>query len=144
MGADYQSDPGDPAQEAKVTALVRITSGRMSHFNTKTSYDPIPSSCSEVPQCSKRMQPCRPASTHHLIISLHVRRNKNDLGSKSRPRVLQQCHRIGATATLLRVPKDHALRLNVFLDQARNGRPKSLLLVRSNPDEEPVFALYAG
>jgi hypothetical protein len=58
----------------------------------------------EIPQGPKSMQPFFPTPLHHLIIPLHIRRDENDLRAKSRPCILQQLHRIRATATLFRVP----------------------------------------
>lgn len=90
------------------------------------------------------MQSRRPTTLHHLIVSLHIRRDEDDLRAKPRPCIFEQLHRIWTPASLLRVPKNHALRLNVLLDQASDGRPKGALLVGADPDKEPVWALDAG
>jgi hypothetical protein len=90
------------------------------------------------------MQSLFPTSLHHLIISLRIRRDENNLGAKPCPSVPQQLHSIGPTATLLRVPKYHALGLNVLVNEAGDGRAKGALLVGPDPDKEPVGRLDAG
>jgi hypothetical protein len=90
------------------------------------------------------MQSFFPTSLHHLIISLRIRRDENNFCAKPCPCVPQQLHGIGPTTTLLRVPKYHALGLDVLVDEAGDGRAKGALLIGSDPDEEPVGRLDAG
>ena len=98
----------------------------------------------KIPQRPKRMQSLDPTPLHHFIIALHITRNEDHLGLPPHPRLSQQGHGIGSTAPLLRVPKDHALRLDVLVDETRNRGPERAFLVRPDPDEKPVGGLYAG
>ena len=98
----------------------------------------------KIPQRPKSMQPLRPTPLHHLIIALLITRDENNLCAEPRPRILQQLHRVGPAASLLRVPEDHALGLDVLLDEARDGGAEGAFLVGSDPDEEPVGGLDAG
>jgi hypothetical protein len=75
---------------------------------------------------------------HHLIITRHIRRDEDDVGLPGLPRVLDELHAVGPPATLLGVPQDHALGLDVVVDQAEDGGAKRLFLVGADPDEEPV------
>lgn len=59
-------------------------------------------------------------------------------GVPALPDVLEQLHSIRPSTSLLRVPKDHPLRFDVFLDQSGNGRAEGFLLVRTDPNEEPA------
>lgn len=81
---------------------------------------------------------------HHLIVALLVGRDEDDLGPEAVPRLLEQLDAVGPAAALLGVPQDPALRLDVLVDQARDGGAKGGLLVGADPDEEPVGALDAG
>jgi hypothetical protein len=90
------------------------------------------------------VQPLLPTTLHHLIIALRITCDKNNFRAKPCPRISQQLHGIGPTAALLGVPKYHALRLNVLVYEAGNGRAKGALLVRADPDKEPVGRLNAG
>jgi len=98
----------------------------------------------KIPQRPKRMKSLDPTPLHHLIIALHVTRNEYHLGLPPHPRLSQQGHGIGSAASLLRVPKDHALRLDVLVDEACNRGPERAFLVRADPDEKPVGGLYAS
>lgn len=86
----------------------------------------------------------RPAALHHLIIALHIGGDKDDFSPKAVPHLLEEFDRVWPSTTFLRVPEDHALGLDVFVNQARNRRAESLLLIRADPDQEPVRALNAG
>ena len=85
-----------------------------------------------------------PTTLHHLIIALHIGRDKDDLGPKAIPHLLEELHRVRPSPPLLRVPEDHPLRLDVVMDQPGYRGPKGLFLVRANPDQEPVRALDAS
>jgi hypothetical protein len=56
------------------------------------------------------------ATLHHLIVALPVGGNKNDLGSKTFPRIFEEFHSIWSSATLFRVPKYHSPGLYMFVD----------------------------
>lgn len=77
------------------------------------------------------------ATLHHLIIALHVGRDEDDLGSKTRPSLFQELHGIWSSSSFLRVPEDHSLRLDMLADQTRNRWSERFLLIRAYPDEEP-------
>lgn len=90
------------------------------------------------------MQSSCSATLHHLIVPLHVRRYEDDLGSKPCPRVFEKFHSVWSSSSFLRVPEDHSLRFDVLVDQTRDCRSKRPLLIRTYPNEEPVWALDAG
>src|SRR4051812_40555324 len=54
---------------------------------------------------------------HHLVITLHVRSNENNLSPKAVPDFLEYLDSVWSSTTLLRVPKYHSFGLNVFVDQ---------------------------
>ena len=58
--------------------------------------------------------------------------------------VLQHLHRIRPPPFLLRVEEDVPLLRYAPLDHIEQHRPKGLLRVRPNPDEEPVIELDCG
>lgn len=74
---------------------------------------------------------------HHLIITRLVGGYKDDLGPKAGPRILEKLHAVWPTPTLLRVPQDHPLGLDVFVDQAGYRGAEGSLLVGTDPYEEP-------
>ena len=80
---------------------------------------------------------------HHLIITLHVTRDVNNLSTPALPRIFEQLDTIRSTAAFLRVPENHPFGLNMFPDEASDSRPEGALLVGADPDEEPVGALNA-
>ncbi len=67
-----------------------------------------------------------------------VRRDEDDLGAEAVPDLAQQLDGVRPPAALLRVPQDHALRRDVVVDEARDGRAEGAFLVGADPDEEPV------
>lgn len=77
------------------------------------------------------------AALHHLIITGHVGGNEDDLSSPLNPRLPDQFHCVWPAPSLLRVPENHPIWLDVLIDEGRDRRPERLLLVGSNPDEEP-------
>ena len=81
------------------------------------------------------------APLHHLVVALFVGGNENDLGTEALPGILEQLHCVGSAAALLRVPEDHALGLDVLVDQPRDSGTKSPLLVGSYPNEEPKVTM---
>ena len=83
-------------------------------------------------------------SLHHLIVALAVARNEDDLSAESLPRISQQLHCVRTAAPLLAVPENHALGLDVLVNEACDGGAECALLVRADPDEEPVGRLDAG
>ena len=89
------------------------------------------------------MQTRRTTPLHHLIVTLHIACDVDDLGTPALPGIFEQLYAVRSTSSLLRVPQDHALRLDVFPDQPRDGGAKGALLIRADPDQEPVGALYA-
>ena len=97
----------------------------------------------EVPKRAKSMHALLRAPLHHLIVALHIARDEDDLCAESLPCIPEELHGIRATTPLLAVPENHALWLNVLVDKARDGGAKRALLVRTDPDEEPVGRLYA-
>ncbi len=56
------------------------------------------------------------ATLHHLIITLHVGSNKDDLRPEALPRVSKKLHGIWSSSSFLRVPEDHPLGLDVVVD----------------------------
>ncbi len=92
----------------------------------------------KVPKRTKRMHTLLGATLHHLVVALAITRNEDDLCTKSLPSVPQQLHGIRATTTLLAVPENHALGLNVLVDETSDCGAKSTFLVGADPDEEPV------
>jgi len=83
-------------------------------------------------------------SLHHLIVALAVARNEDDLSAESLPCISQQLHCVRAATPLLAVPEDHALGLNVLVDETCDGGAECALLVGADPDKEPVGGLDAG
>lgn len=75
---------------------------------------------------------------HHLIVALAVTRNEDDLSAESLPCISQQLHCVRATTPLLAVPEDHALGLNVLVNETCDGGAECAFLVGADPDEEPV------
>jgi hypothetical protein len=53
---------------------------------------------------------------YHLIIALLIGSNEDDLGSKARPRLFEELHSIWSSSSFFRVPEDHSLGLDVFVD----------------------------
>ena len=84
-----------------------------------------------------------PAALHQLLVALKVGSNEDDLRIPRGICLLDKLNNIGATTSLLAVPQAQPLRLDVFVDQARDRGTESLLLITSNPDEIPIRALYA-
>ena len=99
---------------------------------------------SKVPERAKSMQAGGFAALHHFVVALPVTRDEDDLCAKARPRILEELHCIRAAAALLRVPQDHALRLDMIMDEGGDGGAECALLVGADPDEEPILALDAG
>ena len=99
---------------------------------------------SEIPQCPECMQTSLPTPLHHLIIALLITRNEDDLGSPALPRLLQQLHAIWPTASLLRIPEDHAFGLDMLFDEGVDCGTEGAFLVGADPDQEPVGRLDAG
>lgn len=64
------------------------------------------------------MQPRGLTALHHLIITLRIAGDEDDLGAKPLPRILEELHGIRPATALLGIPQDHALRLNVVVDEA--------------------------
>ena len=62
-------------------------------------------------------------------------------GVPALPDLLEQLDSIRPSPSLLRVPKDHPLRFDVFLDQPGNGRAEGFLLIRTDPNKEPAKAV---
>jgi len=81
---------------------------------------------------------------HHLIVALAVARNEDDLSAESLPCISQQLHGVRTATPLLAVPEDHALGLDVLMDETCDGGAECALLVGADPDEEPVGGLNAG
>ncbi len=77
------------------------------------------------------------ATLHHLIVALLVGGDENDLGSKALPCVLEELHGVWSPASFLRVPQNHSLGLDMFVDQTSYGWSKGFLLIRAYPNEEP-------
>jgi hypothetical protein len=77
------------------------------------------------------------ATSNHLIIALHVGGNEDYLGSEAIPRFFEQFHSIWSSSSFLRVPENHSLGLDVFVDQTRYRWPKGFLLIRTYPNEKP-------
>jgi hypothetical protein len=80
---------------------------------------------------------------HHLIIALLVGSDEDDLGTEAVPHVLEKLNRVRAATALLGVPQNHTLWRNVLVDEVGDGRAKGLLLIRADPDEEPMSLLSA-
>lgn len=66
---------------------------------------------------------------HHLIVALHVACDEDNLSAETLPRIAQQSHCVRAAASLLAVPQNHALGLDMLVDQARDSGSKCALLV---------------
>ena len=81
---------------------------------------------------------------HHLIVALAVARNEDDLSAESLPCISQQLHGVRTATPLLAVPEDHALGLDVLMDETCDGGAECALLVGADPDKEPVGGLDAG
>jgi hypothetical protein len=79
----------------------------------------------------------RTATLHHLIITLPIGGNEDDLGSKARPCLFEELHGIWSSSSFLRVPKDHSLWLDMFADHTRYRWSKGFLLIRAYPNEKP-------
>jgi len=77
------------------------------------------------------------ASLHHFIITLLIGGDEDDLSAKAHPRFFEEFHGIWSSSSLLRVPKDHPIGLDVLADQSRYRRSKGFLLVRAYPNEKP-------
>jgi hypothetical protein len=56
------------------------------------------------------------AALYHLIITLHVGGDEDNLGSKALPRVFEELHSIRPASSFLRVPENHFLGLDMFVN----------------------------
>jgi hypothetical protein len=88
----------------------------------------------KIPERTKSMHTLLGTPLHHLIVALTVARNEDDLSTKSLPCVSQQLHRVRAATPLLAVPEDHALGLNVLMDETCDCGAKCAFLIRADPD----------
>jgi hypothetical protein len=84
---------------------------------------------------------CFLASFHNLRVTLIVGGDEDDLCIPRFVRLPDELHHIWTTTTQLRVPQAEAFRADVVVDESRDSRAKRSLLVRSDPDEVPVWAL---
>lgn len=89
------------------------------------------------------MQPRRPTPLHHLVITLHITRDVDNFCSPALPCIFQQLNAIRPAAPLLRVPENHPFGLDMFPDETGDRRSESALLIRADPDQEPVGTLNA-
>jgi hypothetical protein len=81
------------------------------------------------------------ATLHHLIVALLVGGDEDNLSSKALPSVLEKLDSIGPSSSFLRIPEDHPLRLDMFVNEPADRWPEGLLLIRSYPDEKPNMML---
>lgn len=57
--------------------------------------------------------------------------------------ILEHFHSVWSAAFLFRIEEDITLLRNSTLDHIKEYRPKGLLHIRTNPNEEPVIELHA-
>lgn len=87
------------------------------------------------------MQTRRSTPLHHLVITLRITRDIDDLSTPTLPRIFQQLNAVRSTTSLLRVPENHPFGLDVFPDESGNRGSEGALLIRAYPDQEPIGAL---
>lgn len=92
---------------------------------------------SGMPSACGRGQLTSKTALHHFVVALLVGRYEDDLSAEVLVDALQELQGIWPAAPLLGVPEDHAIGLNVLVDETTDRRPECLFLVRPDPDEEP-------
>lgn len=78
---------------------------------------------------------------HHLIVSLHIRRNEDNLCPETFPCIFDKLHGIRSPTAYLRVPQYHSVGLNMLVYKPQNSLPERLFHIRPDPNQKPVRTL---